>query len=239
MHTLLLRLAGPMQSWGTQGQFNTRDTGQDPSKSGVIGLLCAALGRPRDASVDDLTALRLGVRVDREGIVEQDYQTASNIAQLGGGTKSTELTDRFYLADADFLIGLEGADLEFLAALESAVREPVWPLYLGRKAFVPALPVALPWRGDAPGGLRPNLDLVEALRREPRVGPDGAPIPREVDGARAGDRPRFVIEERNADRTERRFDQPMPIVPLSARRFLPRSVQTMFLTLDEGVNHDR
>ena len=47
MSTLLLRLAGPMQSWGTQSRFTIRDSGLEPSKSGVIGLLCAALGKPR------------------------------------------------------------------------------------------------------------------------------------------------------------------------------------------------
>ena len=45
MPTLLLRLVGPMQAWGTSSRFDERDTGKEPSKSGVIGLLAAALGR--------------------------------------------------------------------------------------------------------------------------------------------------------------------------------------------------
>ena len=44
MSTLLLRLAGPMQSWGTDSKFDVRRTGREPSKSGVIGLVAAALG---------------------------------------------------------------------------------------------------------------------------------------------------------------------------------------------------
>ena len=44
MNTLLLRLAGPMQSWGTQSRFFTRDTGLEPSKSGVIGPALRRLG---------------------------------------------------------------------------------------------------------------------------------------------------------------------------------------------------
>src|SRR5258708_39825081 len=76
MGTLLLRLAAPMQSWGTQSRFVVRDTGLEPSKSGVIGLLCAALGRPREAPVEDLAGLRMGVRVDREGVMQTDYHTA-------------------------------------------------------------------------------------------------------------------------------------------------------------------
>ena len=64
---LLLRLAGPMQSWGTQSRFSHRDTGLEPSRSGVIGLLCAALGRPRDHSLDEFLPLKMAVRVDHEG----------------------------------------------------------------------------------------------------------------------------------------------------------------------------
>ena len=44
MSILLLRLAGPMQSWGTQSRFLVRDTGMEPSKSGVIGLLSPLWG---------------------------------------------------------------------------------------------------------------------------------------------------------------------------------------------------
>lgn len=47
MSTLLLRLAGPMQSWGTDSKFDVRRTQREPSKSGVIGLIAAALGIPR------------------------------------------------------------------------------------------------------------------------------------------------------------------------------------------------
>ena len=79
-HTLLLRLAGPMQSWGTQSRFTVRDTGSEPSKSGVIGLLCAALGLGRAAPLDEFASLRMGVRVDAPGMMQVDYHTA------GGGT---------------------------------------------------------------------------------------------------------------------------------------------------------
>src|SRR5579864_5026868 len=83
MTTLLLRLAGPMQSWGTQSRFTVRDTGREPSKSGVIGLVCAALGRRRDAPLDDLVQLTMGTRVDRDGIVKVDYHTAGGAHRHG------------------------------------------------------------------------------------------------------------------------------------------------------------
>ena len=84
VHTLLFRLAGPMQSWGVQSRFTVRDTGLEPSKSGVIGLVCAALGRARNQPVDDLAALRMGVRVDREGKLAKDYHTALDVIKAKG-----------------------------------------------------------------------------------------------------------------------------------------------------------
>jgi len=143
MSVLLMRLAGPMQSWGTRSRFSNRDTGLEPSRSGVIGLLCAALGRPRDESLDDFLPLKMAVRVDREGRLMRDYHTAQNVrrADPTKGTQETVLSERFYLADADFLVGLEG-DQGFLERLDAALRRPVWPLFLGRKAFLPALHVS-------------------------------------------------------------------------------------------------
>ena len=48
MATVLLRLIGPMQSWGTTSRFDERDTGKEPTKSGVLGLVAAALGIDRE-----------------------------------------------------------------------------------------------------------------------------------------------------------------------------------------------
>ncbi len=69
MSTLLLRLAAPLQSWGIDSKFDIRRTGREPSKSGVIGLICAALGikRDDDEMVSQLATLLFGVRVDKEG----------------------------------------------------------------------------------------------------------------------------------------------------------------------------
>jgi CRISPR system Cascade subunit CasD len=144
MSVLLLRLAGPMQSWGTDSRFSHRDTRAEPSKSGVIGLLCAALGRPRWEPVDDLASLKMGVRVDRPGRLASDYHTAQDVVRAdGSGRQDTVISWRFYLADSDFLVALEG-ERSLLERLDAAVRRPVWPLYLGRKAFVPGLPVPMP-----------------------------------------------------------------------------------------------
>lgn len=146
MPTLLLRLAGPMQSWGTTSRFDQRDTGKEPSKSGVIGLLAAALGIDRENWIDlePLTRLAMGVRHDRPGVPKRDYQTAQKIISADGKkVHETAVTTRDYLADAVFLVGLECTDRTLLERAHVALNNPVWPLALGRKSYVPAQSVWL------------------------------------------------------------------------------------------------
>src|SRR4051812_33948460 len=190
MMTLLIRLAGPMQSWGTQSRFKIRDTGLEPSKSGVIGLLCAALGWPRETDVTTLAELRMGVRVDRQGSHERDFHTVGGshlkgerygVVTAEGSPGGTVVSQRYYLADADFLVGLEG-DEGLLRDLDAALATPVWQIFLGRKAFVPSVPIRLPDEPPRGPGLRAG-PLDEALRSYPwfpdparaRRGPAGRP----------------------------------------------------------------
>jgi len=216
--TLLIRLAGPMQSWGTNSRFTVRDTRMEPSKSGVVGLISAALGIPRDGDIRPIAALKMGVRVDREGVMTYDYQTAQNIMKAGGkphsNLKETEVSTRYYLADASFLAGLEG-DLSLLETIHAALRNPRWPLFLGRKAFVPGEPV---WLED---GLKPGLSLKEAL--DPKTYP-WHPRP----GQNRPDRLRLVLEDDTS--SDVRPDQPLSFQS-NTRRFAPRRVRTDWLPL--------
>ncbi|MBN1877688.1 MAG: type I-E CRISPR-associated protein Cas5/CasD [Anaerolineae bacterium] len=213
MHTLLLRLVGPLQSWGTQSHFTVRDTGLEPSKSGVMGLLCAALGWPRTAPVEELASLMMGVRIDQEGTMARDYHTAMNIFTAGGKLKPTEPSNRYYLANAAFLVGLESPDLDMLQTLHAALRNPVWPFYLGRKAFVPGEPV---WLED---GLHSNTTLLDALCTYPWLGPNDQDPPEQV---------RFVLEDPNGETV--RLDQPLSF---AERRFAPRRVTTTFINIKD------
>jgi CRISPR system Cascade subunit CasD len=198
-----------MQSWGVQSRFSVRDTGLEPSQSGVVGLLCAALGRRRQQSVEDLAGLRMGVRVDQEGVLARDFQTAMNVLKAGGGIKDTEPSARYYLADARFLVGLAGDDLDLLRRLHAALRDPRWPLYLGRKAFVPGEPI---WLSD---GLCSNGTLQEVLESYPWLG---------CDPRRRPDQVRLVLEDPGG--ADVRPDQPLSF---AERRFGPRRVTTTFV----------
>lgn len=140
MPTLLMRLRAPMMSWGDHSQFGHRDSRREPTKSAVIGLLCAALGRPRWEPVDDLTALKMGVRVNKEGVLQKDYHTVQDNMRDDGSKVNTTLSDRYYVADADYLVGLEG-EPALLRQLDAALQAPHWQLYLGRKSFIPSHPV--------------------------------------------------------------------------------------------------
>ncbi len=237
MTVLLLRLCGPMQAWGTQSRFTMRDTGLEPSKSGVIGLICAALGRPRSEPVDDLAAFRMGVRVDREGVMKRDYQTAGGVHRKGdkygvitadGKPGGTVISNRYYLSDADFLVGLEAPDdagADLLRRVNAKLREPTWQVFLGRKAFPPSVPVGLP---DEDGLVEKPLLAALTDYPWPRL---GAPIPPENERP---ERLRLVLETDYGVGPETRNDQPEGAA-FDTRSFLPRSVKTTLRDLGTEI----
>lgn len=132
MSTLLFTLSGPMQSWGVDSRFDDRATCLEPSKSGTIGLLCAALGRDRSEPINDLATLKFGVRVNKEGHMMEDYQ----ITRDGNKKGSSVVSRRQFLSDASFLVGFEG-DQKILESLKDAILKPKWHLCLGRKSYFP------------------------------------------------------------------------------------------------------
>jgi len=163
---LLLRLEGPLQSWGTRARWDVRDTAPEPTKSGVIGLLGCALGyRVGDPRVEELDrGLVFGVRVEAPGRIEEDYQTITDYLPTAEGTyrhsgvgtarsliglldkhavPSTIVSPRAYLHDAAFLVALgeTGTVPGLLERCRAALERPVWPPYLGRKACIPTRPI--------------------------------------------------------------------------------------------------
>ncbi len=150
----MLRLSAPIQAWGVDSKFDIRQTEREPSKSGVIGLLAAALGlgRDDDAALKDLNTLNFGVRIDQEGKLLRDFHMVHK------DEKTSYLTHRYYLSDAVFLVGLESTSESHLQTLENAVRSPAFPLFLGRRSCPPSLPIVL--------GIR-SVGLQQALYEEP------------------------------------------------------------------------
>lgn len=137
MSVLLLRLAGPLQSWGAASRYTLRATELAPTKSGVVGLIAAAMGRRRTDPISDIAELRFGVRIDQPGNVIRDFHTAHDAKGL-----SMPLSNRYYLSDAAFVVGLEGG-FDQLHEIESALFKPYFPLYLGRRSCPPTLPLSL------------------------------------------------------------------------------------------------
>ena len=100
-----------------------------------------------------LTTLRFGVRADKEDVLLKDFHTVQV-----PGEKHPEVSYRYYLSDAAFLVALESDDKSLLESIASALQKPVYPLYLGRKSCPPTLPIVLGVKDE---------DILTALKTEP------------------------------------------------------------------------
>jgi CRISPR system Cascade subunit CasD len=118
-------------------------------------MIAAAQGRTRNTSVADLAKLKFGVRIDQPGKLFDDFQTAKQ--WYSNKTPQSFISNRHYLHDAVFLVGLEGDD-EILSEISLSLQSPRFPIGLGRRACVPELPLVL--------GTRPT-DVMMALIAEP------------------------------------------------------------------------
>ena len=152
---LALLLDGPMQAWGASSRFGRRATQAYPTRSGITGLLCAAMGVPRADrdTLQELSALELELLVlekkNRPMSRWSDYHTVGGgyepATQAGfipttandGKPRGTVLTEREYLADSAFGALLRG-ETGFLRRCGEALQNPRWGVWLGRKCCVPA-----------------------------------------------------------------------------------------------------
>ena len=138
MKSLLLKFAGPLQSWGTSSHFETRHTDYYPSKSAVIGMIAAAFGyrrnEPHDADLTQLNELAFAVRIDQQGNLLKDYHIASKCKPTGEFDRNY-VTNRYCLEDAVFLVVLGSEDSFLLEKIEQALAAPYFQLCLGRRSF--------------------------------------------------------------------------------------------------------
>ena len=217
-----------MQSWGTTSRFDHRDAGKEPSKSGVLGLVAAALGIDREnwPELKPLTLLSMGVRHDRPGLPQRDYQTAgcaeSETIIKADGTQSKDgvVSERFYLADAAFLVGLENNERTLLERIHAALRDPTWPLALGRKSYVPSEPI---WIED---GVQRD-PLRDVFRRWPWI-----VSPRRWEEAL--DKLLISFESQDGSGVLR-MDQPLSA--FAERRFGARFVHSEWIPFPQEVSH--
>lgn len=180
MEVLILRLDGPLMSFGDQAIDELRPTRRLPGRSMLTGLLGNALGLDH-RDVDQLnrlqTRLRFAARLDREGQGLVDFQTAELAkrdllwttrgmpAERAGGEGSyvgPVLRYRHYRADALVTVALALTPAEEapgLATVEAALRRPERPLFLGRKGCPPARPIL--------HGMVEATSLVDALLQVP------------------------------------------------------------------------
>ncbi len=174
--SLYLRLAGPIQSWaGPRVTGNFVRSESRPTRSGVEGLLAAAMGWPQDGWEEWIHSTGLTLRVDRPGSRMSDYQTinprdedldyqkrayllmfgkrwAARAHFTPDGQNKTSIVRRSYISDAEFLVEVQ--DNDHFGALVNACRNPYFTTYLGRKAFPTTFPFFL---GFGQSGLLESL----------------------------------------------------------------------------------
>ena len=135
MKTILLKLSGPLQSYGTSSYFQTRYTDYYPSKSAVLGLLAACLGYRRDEEekLRELSTLKFAVRIDQQGGLLKDYHIAITDKEIVE-IPQTYVTNRYYLEDALFVVALSGMN-ELIDTLIEAIKSPYFQPFMGRRSL--------------------------------------------------------------------------------------------------------
>jgi len=150
-------LDAPLMSWGHWSRFTRRGTALFPTRSAITGMICAALGVPKGSAgeadwLTRLDAVRLTVlthpRLRDRGnrplplLRLEDFHTVRETRSADGKPKKDAvITHRQYLLDARFVAILSGP-AETLRAVRDAMRDPRWGVWFGRKACIPAAPIA-------------------------------------------------------------------------------------------------
>lgn len=175
-YTLILRINSTWASAGIDRTLDYYSTSRELTKSEVVGMAAAALGRGREDPVDDLAALRYAVRTDRPGRPFTDTQTAvmrviDKASDLKKEKEARYFFHKEYLSYASFLVGLESEDLALLEKIQDAFRHPYYALYVGRKNCVP---VELPGYPMVAGIREGRLEQV--MPEEDGACPDAQPF---------------------------------------------------------------
>ena len=216
---LALFLDAPLQSWGYGSRFDRRTSLSFPTRSGIIGMICAAMGIDRG----DVASLRQFDTIGMKSLTYLQNGRLMDFHTVGGGfdpkterwhmvrkannaTPSTVVTRREYLVHSRFAVILKGHQT-VLERFAAALQNPQWGIWLGRKSCIPASPVCL--------GVFP--DETAALERLKEV-------------TRGNEMQRIVAE---SDTFEGGGDTIMDVpLDFAERRFAPRRVTVQVLEQD-------
>lgn len=154
---LALLFDAPLQSWGFASRFERRTSGLHPTKSGVVGMICAAMGLAKgsEAEKEDLpklaklamTSIAIPREAPRPGAATlpvrrmEDFHTVLKTRHASGKPNDHPVvTRRQYLLDARFGVILAG-DRVLLERVAAALQDPVWGVWFGRKSCIAAEPI--------------------------------------------------------------------------------------------------
>lgn len=161
MRFLVLTLCGPMVAWGDTAVGERRPSSPSPTRSGLLGLIAAAVGIRRDEAgrLASLEGLSFASRIFGTAELVSDYHTAQVPSSVDlkrqpardrreelafkRSDLKTILSRRDYYADVLALTAIWTStetrpDLESIA---EALRAPVFTPYLGRKNCPASLPM--------------------------------------------------------------------------------------------------
>ena len=164
---LLLWLEAPLQSWGHDSKFGRRDTLHFPTKSGVLGLICSALGASGEQRelLAEFAALNQTVlsfvrsrdkdgvptKLDREPLLRDFHMVGSGyddkdpwasllIPKTSDGKKAVGGGAKLtyrYYLQDAYFAVLLEVPSDKADAIADALQNPAWDVYLGRKNCVP------------------------------------------------------------------------------------------------------
>jgi CRISPR system Cascade subunit CasD len=165
---LALMLDAPMQSWGFASRFQRRTTALHPTRSGIMGMICAALGVDKGSDSEAVWLERLGavsltvfaISRQPDGCREpldirrlEDFHTVLKTRKASGAiSKDAVISHRQYLLDAKFGVILAGSQAT-LEQVHGALNNPRWGVWFGRKNCIPAAPICR-------GGVKESLEEV-------------------------------------------------------------------------------
>jgi CRISPR system Cascade subunit CasD len=213
-----------MQSWGIQSRFYERDTCKEPTKSGIIGMICAALGRKRENDISDLTKMKIGIRVEREGVLsrdfhavgcgkfnDKDYGIVKSSGKSDSKNKGTIVSNRYYLSDAEFYVAIS-LEEDLLNEIHEAIHDPFYQIFLGKKSFVPEMPMCY---GIKEGKIEDVLRNIKFRQRKDEDVPESI---------------RYVFEC-GIDEGMKRLDDP---ISFSTRKYLPRYIKYEYFPISNN-----